>query len=130
MGLSGELTKEELYKMDTNYVKDTGSVMFVQIPMTKHTVARTFTIEDRTNDGLNMLEIYRKYACLRRPMTPHDRLFVCYRNGHCRLQAVGINAFGRIPIEIAKYLGLDPEGYTVHCFKRTAANLRKTGQIF
>lgn len=115
--------------MSTNYAADNGSLLCMKIPKTKHNTGRTFLVEDITRDGVNMLEIYRKYVSLRKPDTPHDRLFVCYRNGKCTSQSVGINAFGRIPVEIAKYLGLNPDGYTVHCFKRTAVTLRKIGQI-
>lgn len=114
--------------MSTKYVEDTGSLLLVRMPKTKQSVARTFIIENKTTDGVNMFDICRKYFSLRNAFTPHDRLFVFYRNGRCTNQTVGLNCFGRIPAEIAKYLGLDPKGYTGHSFKKSAKNikLRKT----
>jgi hypothetical protein len=51
--------------------------------------------------------------------TKHERLFVFYRNGKCSTQPVGINTFGKIPSDIAKYLGLtNPHEYSGHTFRR------------
>jgi DNA-binding MarR family transcriptional regulator len=47
-----------------------------------------------------------------------DYLFF-YRNGKCSNQPVGINTFGKIPSDIAKYLGLtNPHEYSGHTFRR------------
>jgi hypothetical protein len=52
-------------------------------------------------------------------LTKHERLFVFYRNGKCSTQPVGINTFGKIPSDIAKYLGLtNPHEYSGHTFRR------------
>lgn len=117
--------------MSIDYIEDTGSMLIVRLPRDKHNKLRNFIIENETNDGVNVVEVYRKYASLRPPHTPHDRLFVYYRCGKCSTQPVGIHTIGKVPCEIAKYLGLEPEDYTGHCFKATAVKLRmKMDQIF
>lgn len=117
--------------MSIKYVEDTGSMLIVKIPKTRDSKAQTFTIDNKMADGVNLVEVYRKYVSLRDYLTTHDRLFVCYQYGHCHKQPVGINKIGKIPSEIAKYLGLDARGFTGHSFKRTAVKLRATeGRIF
>lgn len=117
--------------MSIKYVEDAGSMLVVKIPKTRDSKAQTFTIDDKMIDGVNLVEVYRKYVSLRDFFTAHDRLFVLYQYGQCYKQPVGINKIGKIPGEIAKYLGLDPRGFTGHSFKRTAVKLRATeGRIF
>ena len=61
---------------------------------------------------------------MRSPKTPHQRLFVYYRDGKCSVQPVGINTFGKIPCKIAEYLRLsNPKEYTGHSFRKSSATL-------
>lgn len=108
--------------MTTDDVEDAGSILIINIPQSKTNKPRSFVVNG--NGELNMVEIYRKYASLRSPATPHNRLFVKYIKGKCTVQAVGVNTFGKIPSQIARYLGLtNPAEYTGHCFRRSSATL-------
>ena len=70
------------------------------------------------------MSLYRKYINLRKPNTPHRRFFVFYKKGHCTVQCVGVNTFGKIPSEIAAYLKLpNPHLYTGHSFRRSSASI-------
>lgn len=73
---------------------------------------------------INPLELFHKYARLRPQHVTHDYFFVAYRNQKCTVQRVGIHSFGKMPANVAEYLGLpNPELYTGHCFRRTSATL-------
>lgn len=50
--------------------------------------------------------------------------FLNYQNGKCTKQPVGINKFGTMAKDIAKFLQLpNPELYTGHCFRRSSATI-------
>ncbi|XP_037050971.1 uncharacterized protein LOC119084937 [Bradysia coprophila] len=123
IGIGGGCRRAELAKMSVKDVVDRGDYLHVYIGDTKNYDPRDFAI---TEGGLryNLLGIVRKYMLLRKSHTPHDRFFVCYRNGQCTTQAVGINTIGAIPKRIATFCGLDaPALYTGHCFRRSSATL-------
>ncbi|XP_037047598.1 uncharacterized protein LOC119082240 [Bradysia coprophila] len=123
IGIGGGCRRAELAKMSVKDVVDRGDYLHVYIGDTKNYDPRDFAI---TEGGLryNLLGIVRKYMLLRKSHTPHDRFFVCYRNGQCTTQAVGINTVGAIPKRIATFCGLDaPALYTGHCFRRSSATL-------
>lgn len=102
---------------------DSGDFVKITIPNTKTKICREFTLT-RGNLGVNLLEIFRKYASLRKPNTPHERFFVGYNKGKCTTQPVGVNTIGGVPKKIAIYLELkDVDGYTGHCFRRSSATL-------
>lgn len=46
------------------------------------------------------------------------------KNGKCTSQCVGINTLGKMPSEIAAFIGLtNPEQYIGHSFRRSAATI-------
>lgn len=105
-------------------VKDEGQVFHLVIPNTKTKIFREFFVTSGGIDGLNMVEIVRKYLALRPNHTDHGRFFVGYRNGKCIKQPVGINTFGKMPENIASFLKLPtPKEYTGHCFRRSSTSL-------
>lgn len=123
IGIAGGCRREELYSMALNDIQDTGTQLIVTIPQTKTNVKRVFTIINEI-EGINFLEIYRRYLALRPKNFQDDCLFVGYRNGRCIQQRVGIHTVGAMPKKIAEYLKLEnPEKYTGHCFRRTSATL-------
>lgn len=123
-GIAGACRRDEFYKMSVGDVQDIDNMLIVRIPTSKTNKPRTFIIDRKTRDLENMVEIYRKYSTLRSPATKHDRLFVNYRNGKCSVQPIGINTFGKIPSEIARYLGLpNAHEYTGHSFRRSSATM-------
>lgn len=118
-GIAGACRRDEFLKMSVQDIQDTGSMLVVKIPKTKTNKPRTFVLDCENQDIKNMVELYKRYVSLRPSNTPHERLFIYYRHGKCSIQPVGINTFGKIPSEIAKYLGLtNPHEYSGHSFRR------------
>lgn len=90
----------------------------VKLPDTKNKTSRSFVINGP------YLEYVEKYAALRPSHTQTDRFFIQYRNGHCTVQVIGKNSFGRISKSIARFLQLpNPEQYTGHCYRRSSATI-------
>ena len=53
-----------------------------------------------------------------------NRFFLCYRNGKCTRQVIGVNTIANMPRIAAQFLKLsEPERYTSHTFRRTSATL-------
>ncbi|KAF2895723.1 hypothetical protein ILUMI_10447 [Ignelater luminosus] len=123
LGVAGACRGVELCKMSVDDFEDTRTIIIINIPKSETKKERYFVIEGENGD-LNMANIFRKYASLRPAATTHRRFFLCYRQGQCTVQPVGVNTFGKIPSDIAKYLGLNnPNSYTGHCFRRSSATL-------
>lgn len=94
------------------------------IPNTKTKVCREFAITTGAFDGINCIDMIKKYILLRPSNVKHDRFFVKYSNGKCGVQPVGINTFGNLPKMIAQFLKLpNPCLYTGHCFRRSSTTL-------
>ncbi|KAJ8910064.1 hypothetical protein NQ315_013319 [Exocentrus adspersus] len=75
-----------------------------------------------SENGINGIELYRKYLNLRPKHVDHRRLLIYYKSGKCTVQPVGINTLYSIPKKIAACLGLPkPNSFTGHCFRRTSA---------
>lgn len=93
-------------------------MLLVKIPNTKNKIPRSFTIDGQFYD------IVKKYQALRTNKAKSDRFFQNFQKGKCTCQPIGVNKFGSMPKEIAKFLGLpDAECYTGHSFRRTSATL-------
>ncbi|XP_045470783.1 uncharacterized protein LOC123678054 [Harmonia axyridis] len=123
MGVAGGCRIGELVTMTVDDVEDRGSVLVIQIPDTKTYKKRVFTVVNGTNK-VAALDIFRKYRNLRPSKVDHKRLFINYKNEKCTVQPVGVNTFSKMPVTIAKYLGLsDAEQYTGHSFRRSSATL-------
>ena len=115
---------DELKKMTTDDVQDKGNIIIVTITDFKTGKRRTFTITNELCEGLNSIELYRKYLSLRPPHTPHKYFFVFYRLGKCSIQPVGIQSFSKIPSQIATFLKLpNADTYKGHAFRRTSTSL-------
>lgn len=100
------------------------SFFLIEIPNTKTNVRREFAITSGNFDGVNLLELFRKYYVLRPSPIETTRFFVGYRNGKCTKQVVGINTIAGIPKKIADFLELQNSStYTGHSFRRTSATL-------
>lgn len=112
------MKKGELYNVKVGDIRDTNSSLIVDLPDTTTRKPRQFAITD------NFYKICKKYISLRPAgMACKDqRFFVNYKNGKCTAQFVGINKFGRLVQDIAKFLKLpNPESYTGHSYRRTSA---------
>lgn len=122
-GIFGACRREELLTLRVNDIEDTNRVIIVTLKDTNNKVLRKFVItEDDT--PFKGCTLYRKYAALRPPGLENQRVFVDYRNGKCTRQFVGIHKIGGVPKKIAEFLNLEnPEAYTGHSFKRSAASM-------
>ncbi|KAJ8979478.1 hypothetical protein NQ317_000354, partial [Molorchus minor] len=112
MGILGACRREELCQMNLNNIEDLGNTLVVNIPDSKTRVSRTFTVITET-----YIDLYPKYLALRLAHVNHQRLFIKYTSKKCTIQPVGINIFGKMPTDIARFLKLpNSELYTGHCF--------------
>ncbi|CAG9814340.1 unnamed protein product [Phaedon cochleariae] len=124
IGIYGACRKSELTFLRIEDVVDEHSYFLVNIPMTKTKVVREFIITMGDIDGLNLVEILRKYMKLCPQNLKHNRFFVKYNSGKCGVQPVGINTFGNLPKTIARFIGLPNSVlFTGHCFRRSSATL-------
>lgn len=124
VGLAGACRRIELTNLQLQNVKDEGQCIHVIIPFTKTKISRDFFITKGNVEGINMVEMVRRYIAMRPSNTEHTRFFVGYRNGKCIKQPVGINTLGKMPYKIALFLSLpNPQQYTGHCFRRSSASL-------
>lgn len=105
-------------------IEDRGSILIIRIPDSKTAIQRTFVVDGKTTNDINVMEICRKYAALRPKNVGHQRFFVYYRAGKCTTQVVGKNTLAKVPTAIAKFLGKENvDAYTGHCLRRTSATL-------
>ncbi|KAF2895724.1 hypothetical protein ILUMI_10448, partial [Ignelater luminosus] len=123
LGVAGACSRDELCRISVDDIEDTGTIIIVNIPKGETNKERNFVIQSE-NEDLNMANVFRKYAALRPGAIEHQRFFLCYKQGQCGIRPVGIHTFGKIPSDIAKYLGLNnPNSYTGHSFRRSSAML-------
>ncbi|XP_056648387.1 longitudinals lacking protein, isoforms H/M/V isoform X2 [Diorhabda carinulata] len=121
IAISGACRCEELTKLTVDDIEDKGSHLLITLPNPITNVSRRFiVINDRF--GMDVLDIYNRYASLRPHNVGHNRFFLNYRKEKCTVQPVGINTLSRVPKEIATYLNLpDADIYTGHSFRRSSA---------
>lgn len=99
-------------------IQDLKSAVLIHIRDTKTKQARSFTITGK------FYAYFKKYAMLRPAGVNEKRFFLNYQQRKCTKQPVGVNKFGFVPREIAKYLQLqNPNLYTGHCFRRSSATI-------
>lgn len=123
-GIAGACRCDELTKLQVNNIEDKGSLLIVKIPDTKTNKSRTFIVTNDDGNGIDYLDIIRKYMKLRPPGLSTGRLFLKYCKGVCNKQNIGLNTIAKVPKDIATFLKLpDPLMYTGHCFRRTSATL-------
>lgn len=124
IGITGACRCEELVNMTLDDIEDKGSILIVKIPDSKTNVQRKFIVDGETSNGVNVLDLFRRYIDLRSPKTSHRRLFVSYRVGKCSVQVIGKNSISKVSYTIAKFLGKEnAEEYTGHCLRRSSATL-------
>lgn len=112
------LREGELCFLTTNNVIWKNSVLHITLPDTKNHLPRTFVIDGEFYDML------KKYMDLRPQKQATNRFFLNYCLGKCTNQPIGKNKLSSMPSEIAAYQKLpNPEAYTGHTFRRTAATI-------
>lgn len=114
LGVCGIYSGKDLTKLHVDNVKDLGREIIVKIADAKTKIEKIYPI------GGTYAEIIRKYLRLRPEMEISYRFLLCYRNGKCSGQPIGINKIARMPKEIANFLQLfDSKQYTAHSFRRS-----------
>ncbi|XP_026331515.1 uncharacterized protein LOC113238878, partial [Hyposmocoma kahamanoa] len=117
-GIHGACRRQELHNITTKDIENQGKMLLVKIPNTKNKIPRSFIIDGPFYD------VVKKYEALRTTKTKSNHFFQNYQKGKCTAQPIGINKFGTMPKEVAKFLGLpDADCYTGHSFRRTSATL-------
>lgn len=120
-GVAGACRNYEFTNLLVDHIQDQDKILVVKVANSKAGIERMFIITEGCLEGVNFIELYRKYARLRPTYTNSNRFFLNYKKGKCVDQVVGINTFGKVPKMVAEYLGLpDPTGYTGHCFRQTS----------
>lgn len=118
LGISGACRREELHDLKIDDITDKGSLFLINIPKSKNYTSRSFTVMGE------FYQILLKYLSLRPENADSRNFFLKYQNGRCTKQVIGINTFGNMPKEIAKYLDLpNSNEYTGHTFRRSSATL-------
>lgn len=75
-------------------------------------------------DCNDLFGIYRKYNDLRLSIKKIKKYSLFYANVKCDTQVIGINMFGKIPCQIAEYLGLtSAKDYIGHFLRHSFATL-------
>ncbi|XP_018575819.1 uncharacterized protein LOC108914474 [Anoplophora glabripennis] len=124
VGIAGACRKSELTFLRVEDVTDEETYFRVNIPNTKSRVIREFVITPGDIEGLNFVNIIRKYRNLRPKNIKHNGFFVRHRNGKCGVQPVGINTIGQLPKMTAQMIGLPNCAlFTGHCFRSSSDTL-------
>ncbi|XP_060524184.1 uncharacterized protein LOC132700708 [Cylas formicarius] len=118
-GIMGGCRREELMKIQITHIQDLHGALLVTIPESKTKTERQFVI---TGNSYNTC---KKYIALRpQNMQNMTRFFLNYRLGKCTKQPIGINKFGNLAKEVAKFLKLpDAMNYSGHYLRKTSASI-------
>ncbi|KAJ3644303.1 hypothetical protein Zmor_026969 [Zophobas morio] len=129
-GVCGACRREELHSLKIqDIVQKDEECLIITIPDTKSNIKRVFPVIAK-GKAVNGLELYRKFLRLRPETVQHDYFFICYRNGKCTVQRVGIHSFTKMPSVVAEFLNLpNPKEYTGHCFRRSSASLAADSDV-
>ena len=93
------------------------------IPETKTDKPCSFALVALPSSKVKPLEIFQMYVALRPPGFASPQFFYQFHSGKGACQPVGINTIGKVPSDIAKFLGLeDFSDYTGHSFRRSSAS--------
>lgn len=116
MGIMGACRAHELHAMKIDDIQDLQSALLVTVPNSKTKIARKFTITGQ------FYKICKKYTDVRQTTSPI--FFMHYQHGKCTKQRIGVNKFGTMGKQIAKFLNLPHQDmYTGHTFRRSSASL-------
>ncbi|KAG5881562.1 hypothetical protein JTB14_033067 [Gonioctena quinquepunctata] len=117
IGTAGRCKRDELTYLLLDDVKDEGNFFRICLRNTN----RDFIILGETINGINLVDIIRRYINLRPPLADIQRFFIAYRNGKCVNQPVGVHTIGGIPKKVATFLGLpNPEAFIGFRSKNTS----------
>ncbi|KAJ8909403.1 hypothetical protein NQ315_004528 [Exocentrus adspersus] len=75
-GVAGACRGKELHQLTISDVTDMDHALLVNVRNTKNNVDRNFIINNSNKNGIDLIEVCRKYMALRKPETTHSRFFV------------------------------------------------------
>ncbi|KAJ3655406.1 hypothetical protein Zmor_014538 [Zophobas morio] len=129
-GVCGACRRKELHSLKIqDIVQKDEECLIITIPDTKSNIKRVFPVIAK-GKAVNGLELYQKFLRLRPETVQHDYFFICYRNGKCTVQRVGIHSFAKMPSVVAEFLNLpNPKEYTAYCFRRSSASLAADSDV-
>lgn len=117
-GVYGGFSNNDLVTITVDQVKKKGNVFLVASPSKVLNTLRSFIINAQYSP------LVENYLQLRPFQANLNRFFIKYREGKCARQAIGKNAFSKLPYRVAKFLNLpNPSEYTGHCFRTTYKTL-------
>ncbi|KAJ8913571.1 hypothetical protein NQ315_013976 [Exocentrus adspersus] len=76
--VSQVLAEAKLHQLTISDVTDMDHALLVNVRNTKNNVDRNFIINNSNKNGIDLIEVCRKYMALRKPETTHSRFFVRY----------------------------------------------------
>ncbi|KAG5878400.1 hypothetical protein JTB14_028692 [Gonioctena quinquepunctata] len=88
VGIAGVCRKQELTNLTCDNVKVQGNVYHIEIPDTKK---NNSYLTSGGFEGVNLVDIVRRYKLLRLSSVDYRRLFVEFRQGVCMNLPMGIN---------------------------------------
>ncbi|XP_015121175.1 uncharacterized protein LOC107043963 [Diachasma alloeum] len=119
-GINGACRHQELHDIKMQMLQDEGNYLHVTLSaeITKNFQGRTFSVTGR------WYTIVKKYLNARPQNCTLDSIFLTFRDGKCTNSAMGINALGAVPRNIATYLKLpDADKYIGHALRRSSATI-------
>ncbi|KAJ8909806.1 hypothetical protein NQ315_013326 [Exocentrus adspersus] len=75
-GVAGACRGKELHQLTISDLTDMDHALLVNVRNTKNNVDRNFIINNSNKNGIDLIEVCRKYMALRKPETTHSRFFV------------------------------------------------------
>jgi hypothetical protein len=121
VGCYGLLRGAEIESLTFEQMKFEGEICFVTVQRKKHggsLKASTFAITDPV-----CVSIIRQYCDFFTESERTGRLFRYLNSGRSTNRPIGKNKLSKYPQDVAKFLGLDPTGYSGHCWRRTGATI-------
>jgi hypothetical protein len=123
LGIAGACCQDELTELKCSNIISTATHLIVNILETKTNRPHSFALVVLPSSEVKPLEIFQKYVAARPARFASPQFFYQFHSGKGACQHVGVNTIGKIPSDIAKFLGLeDFEDYTGHSFWRSSAS--------
>ncbi|KAJ8911847.1 hypothetical protein NQ315_003325 [Exocentrus adspersus] len=117
-GVAGACRGKELHELTISDVTDMDHALLVNVRNTKNNVDRNFIINNSNKNGIDLIEVCRKYMALRKPETTHSRFFVRYEKSQCTVQAIGKNTFWKNTTKKLSASLLADSGASIDVLKR------------
>lgn len=75
--------REEMLNIEVGHIEDRDDCVKIKISNTKTKITREFVISGAKFNGINLLDLFRKYAALRPKNYDGPRFFLGYKYSKC-----------------------------------------------